>query len=80
MASSQPTSFPEGPRHGLVTPDNHGDILLIVSWFLMVVMILSTCLRLLIRFTTTHAPGSDDAVVSLATVSVHATYDWYNQE
>jgi hypothetical protein len=75
MASSQPTSFPEWPRHGLVTPDKNGDILLVISWFFMVVMILATCLRLLIRSTTTHVPGLDDAVVSLATVSAPATYD-----
>ncbi len=39
----------------------------------MVVMILTTGLRLLIRFTTTHVPGSDDAVVILATVSGNAS-------
>ena len=46
----------------------------------MVVMILTTGLRLLIRFTTTHVPGSDDAVVILATVSGNASHDWYDQE
>lgn len=71
--SASPTPVPtEGPRHGQVTPDNHGDILLVVAWFLMVVMILATSLRLIIRFTTAHIPGLDDVVVVLAMVSENA--------
>lgn len=61
----------EGPRHAIVTPDDHGAVLQIVTWFLMVVMILSISLRLMIRFTTTHVPGIDDAVVFVAMVSEH---------
>lgn len=64
-------SFPEGPRHATVTPDDNGAILQVVAWFLMVLMILATFLRLLIRFTTTHIPGVDDVVLFAATVSRH---------
>jgi hypothetical protein len=59
----------EGPRHATVTPDDHGAILQIVAWFLMVLMILSIFLRLTIRLTTTHIPGTDDTVVFVAMVS-----------
>lgn len=61
----------EGPRHATVTPDDHGAILQIVAWFLMVLMILSIFLRLTIRLTTTHIPGTDDATVFVAMVSEH---------
>jgi hypothetical protein len=61
----------EGPRHATVTPDDHGAILQIVAWFLMVLMILSIFLRLTIRLTTTHIPGTDDTVVFVAMVSEH---------
>jgi hypothetical protein len=61
----------EGPRHATVTPDGHGAILQIATWFLMVLMILSIFLRLTIRLTTTHTPGIDDAVVFVAMVSEH---------
>lgn len=54
--------------HGTVTPDDHGAILQVVAWVLMVVMILSISLRLTIRFTTTHIPGLDDVMVFGATV------------
>lgn len=64
----------EGPRHAIVTPDDHGPVLQIVAWFLMVVTILSISLRLMIRFTTTHVPGIDDAVVIVAMVSKHELY------
>ena len=69
MSSAGPQSYPEGPRHGVVTSDDHGAVLNVVAWFLMVVMILSTFLRLLIRFTTTHVPGLDDIVLAVAMVS-----------
>lgn len=61
----------EGPRHATVTPDDHGAILQIVAWFLMVLMILSIFLRLTIRLTTTHIPGTDDAMVFVSMVSEH---------
>jgi hypothetical protein len=61
----------EGPRHATVTPDDHGAILQIVTWLLMVLMILSIFLRLTIRLTTTHITGIDDAVVFVAMVSEH---------
>lgn len=60
-----------GARHATVIPDDHGTILQIVAWFLMVLMILSIFLRVTIRLTTTHIPGTDDAVVLVAMVSEH---------
>src|SRR4051812_42793591 len=65
VSHSRPNDFiflymvSEGPRHATVTPDDHGAILQIVAWFLMVLMILSIFLRLTIRLTTTHIPGTD---------------------
>ncbi|KAK2859913.1 hypothetical protein FQN49_004581 [Arthroderma sp. PD_2] len=52
-----------GMRHAVVTPDDHGPIIQIVTWFIMVVMILATILRLSIRYLTSHIPGTDDAIV-----------------
>jgi hypothetical protein len=66
MSSS---SYIEGPRHGQVTPNDHGAILQIAAWFLMVTMILATFLRLSLRLSTAHIPGRDDAAVLLAMVS-----------
>lgn len=53
----------DGVRHTVVTPDNHGPIIQIVTWFAMVVMILATALRLAVRYLTSHIPGMDDAIV-----------------
>ncbi|KAM5489299.1 hypothetical protein MaudMau93_003548 [Microsporum audouinii] len=54
---------PDGVRHTVVTPDDHGPIIQIVAWFAMVVMILATTLRLSVRYLTSHIPGIDDAIV-----------------
>jgi hypothetical protein len=60
---------PTGPRHATITDANHGPILSIATWFLMVAMILAVTLRLVIRFTTAHVPGRDDAICFAAMVS-----------
>ncbi|KAF3484362.1 uncharacterized protein GIQ15_03686 [Arthroderma uncinatum] len=52
-----------GMRHAVVTPDDHGPIIHIVTWFIMVVMILATTLRLSVRYLTAHIPGMDDVIV-----------------
>ena len=52
----------EGPRHAEITPFDHGALIQIPAWFLMVVMILVTFLKLCIRFKATHNPGLDDAI------------------
>jgi hypothetical protein len=57
-----------GFRHGVVTPDDHSDLLDIEAIFLMVSMILAVGVRLTIRFTTTHRPGMDDVAVVFAMV------------
>ena len=70
MSSANDFLFdPADHRHAVVTLDDNGGILQIAAWFLMVVMILSAFLRLIIRFTTTHVPGLDDAVLVVAMVS-----------
>jgi hypothetical protein len=61
-------TVPEGPRHAIVTPDDHGPILNIVSWFLLSLMIQAIVLRLTLRVTTAHVPGIDDGVAVAATV------------
>ncbi|KYG42592.1 hypothetical protein M433DRAFT_55115, partial [Acidomyces richmondensis BFW] len=53
-----------------VTFDNQGAILQIAAWFLMVVMILATFLRLTIRFTTRQVPGLDDTILIVAMVII----------
>ncbi|KAK5170646.1 uncharacterized protein LTR77_005235 [Saxophila tyrrhenica] len=62
-------TYIEGIRYATISPDDHGAVLQIIAWLMMVVMILATTLRLMIRFTTNHIPGFDDAFVSLATLS-----------
>ncbi|PGH17836.1 hypothetical protein AJ80_04659 [Polytolypa hystricis UAMH7299] len=57
--------FFEGNRHSTTTENNHGAYIQIASWFVAVVMILMTGLRLAIRFRTTRNPGLDDAVCGL---------------
>lgn len=70
-ASAAASIVPEGPRHAVITADSQGAVLQIAAWFLMVVMILSVLLRLFIRFTTAHLPGTDDAVLCLAAVCLY---------
>ncbi len=59
----------EGFRHAEVTPFDHGALIQIPAWFLMVVMILTTLLKLVIRFKATRNPGLDDAMCFLGMVS-----------
>lgn len=58
--------YVEGPRHGIITDDNVGPIISIITMLSMVIMILAVVLRLLVRFTTSLIPGADDAVILLA--------------
>ncbi|OCK74153.1 hypothetical protein K432DRAFT_410102 [Lepidopterella palustris CBS 459.81] len=60
-------STPEGPRHATITPDDHGALLAMTTWFLMVTMILATSTRIIVRYTTQHVPGFDDILVLVAT-------------
>lgn len=66
----------EGLRHAAITADDHGAILQIVAWFMMVTMILMVSLRLTIRFTATRLAGWDDTLTVIAMVSrtLRATY------
>lgn len=59
----------EGFRHAEVTEFDRGALIQIPAWFLMVVLILVTFLKLAIRFKATHNPGADDALCFLAMVS-----------
>jgi hypothetical protein len=68
MADSGSTK-PTDNRHALVTDNNHGPVLSIATWFLMVVMILAVILRVAIRMTTAHVNGKDDAICIAAMVS-----------
>ena len=63
MSSSASGRYVEGPRHAIITPDDNGPIVEIVAWFLLVLMVSATGLRLSIRFTTAHVAGRDDAVL-----------------
>lgn len=63
----------EGPRHAEITPFDHGALIQIPAWFLMVVMILITFLKLAIRFKATRNPGLDDALCFVAMVSRKGT-------
>lgn len=58
-----------GERKGAVTPDDHGAIIGIAAWFLMVVLVLAVFVRLGIRFSASHIPGKDDAFAFAAMVS-----------
>jgi hypothetical protein len=59
----------EGPRHAEVTTFDHGALIEIPAWFLMVVMISVTFLKLAIRFKATRNPGVDDALCFVGMVS-----------
>lgn len=60
----------EGLRHAEITPFDHGALIQIPAWFLMVSMILATFLKLAIRFKTTRNPGLDDAVCFVGMVGI----------
>lgn len=66
---------PERPRKARITPDDHGPILEIVALFFMVTMVLSFLVRLMIRWTTGHIFGKDDAFALGAMVSHTVTED-----
>lgn len=65
MAESA-SGYVEGPRHAVITSDDVGPVITIITLIFMVIMILAVMLRLLVRFTASHVPGLDDAVVSIA--------------
>lgn len=67
-----PTAYIEGPRHAVVTSDDHGAVLQIVAWLAMVLVILAAFLRLTIRFTNIRRPAVDDTFIVLAMVPYYA--------
>ena len=69
MLSTRSGDYVEGPRHAVVTPDDNGAVLQIVTYFLMVVAILATLLRLFLRVNVAYAAGVDDGLACLAMVS-----------
>ncbi|KAF2770779.1 hypothetical protein EJ03DRAFT_350074 [Teratosphaeria nubilosa] len=69
MSSVGAAPYVEGPRHAVVTPEDHGAVLSIAAWFLMVTMILTASLRFSVRFLTSHIPGWDDAALLMALIS-----------
>jgi hypothetical protein len=71
---SSVVAFLGGQRHAVVTDDDHGPILQIAMWFLMVAMILMTLLRLAIRFAAARDLGLDDAICVLAMVRLEETF------
>ncbi|MCJ1373577.1 hypothetical protein MMC20_004805 [Loxospora ochrophaea] len=52
--------------HATVTPDDHGPLVAIATWFLMVAMIMAVFIRVAIRFVITRAPGTEDATIFVA--------------
>ena len=70
--------IPEGPRHAVITPDNHGALIQITSWVVMIALVLTTGLRLAVTFKNTPNPGIGDALCVVAMVSEHAVM--YNLE
>lgn len=69
MLSTRSGEYIEGPRHAVVTPDDNGAVLQIVTYFLIVVAILATLLRLFLRVKVAHAAGVDDGLACLAMVN-----------
>lgn len=53
-----------------VTADDHGPILAIVTWFMMVVLIVAVLMRLAIRIAKTRSLASDDWVIAVAMVRI----------
>ena len=62
MATSQ-------TNHVLVTDDDHGPILAVVTWFLMTVMILAVLARVTIKLVIRRAVGVEDYLIVAALVS-----------
>lgn len=60
--------YVEGPRHGVVTAQNHGAVLSIVTWVLMTIMICAALLKFAVR-SIARGLGGDDVLVSVALVS-----------
>lgn len=57
-----------GNRNAVVTPDDHGPVVAIATWFLMVSMILAVLIRVAIRLIITRAPGREDTTIVAAMV------------
>lgn len=69
MLASRSEEYIEGPRHAVVTSDDNGAVLQIVTYFLIVVVAMATLLRLFLRVNVAHAAGPDDGLACLALVS-----------
>lgn len=52
-----------GNRVAVVTADDHGPLVALATWFLMVSMILAVLIRVAIRLVITRAPGREDATI-----------------
>jgi len=53
-------------RQPVVTPDDHGPLVAVATWFLMVALVLSVMIRVAIRFFITRALGKEDATCVIA--------------
>lgn len=53
----------KGNRNAVVTADNHGPLVAIATWFLMVSLIMAVLIRVAIRLGITRAPGREDATI-----------------
>ncbi len=60
-------------RDAQITADDHGPIIDIVAWFLMVTMILAVMFRLMIRLILTRSHGVEDGIICAALVQLTAS-------
>lgn len=58
------------PPHGRITTNDHGPYVVIVSWVLICVMVLSVVTRLGTRVKTILDPGKDTLVILIGTVRI----------
>ena len=57
-----------GSRDGQVTPNDHGPMVNISAWFLIVTMILAVIVRVMIRTILMRSPGVEDGMIGVALV------------
>ena len=59
-----------GQRHAQITPDDHGALLSMTTWFLGSALLLGVITRVAVRLTTQLRPSLDDILIVIAAVSL----------
>jgi hypothetical protein len=68
MSNPDQSIYELSPPHGAITETDHGGYVVITTWILMSLMVLSVGARILTRLIPVRTGGKDDLVIGAAMV------------